>query len=46
METQNILVTLTKLNKHIYSGTASKPSVDKRRSKNKKARSQRKKNKK
>lgn len=46
METYNILVALNRLNKHIYEGTAKQEGVEKRRAKNKKARSQRKKNKK
>lgn len=46
MEAYNILIALNRLNKHIYEGTASKDSVKKQRAKNKKARSQRKKNKK
>jgi hypothetical protein len=46
VETNNILVTLNKLNKHIYEGTASSDDVKKRRAKNKKSRSQRKRNKK
>lgn len=45
MEAYNILIALNRLNKHIYEGTAEQGNVAKRRAKNKKARSQRKKNK-